>query len=289
MTGYGRGQQGNNELIVTVEMKSVNHRFCDVFVRMPKQMLMYEDRIKKAVQKTVKRGKVDVYVSVEGTGIISRQLHVDWELVGQYYEAFEKLKSNFSSTDKFSLNQFIQNPEIFQVTEKEGDIKELEQLLMKATETATEELCAMRQKEGFALVSDFTKRLTRMKEITNKVKEQSELVVQAYREKLHTKMSEVLAGSLDVDEARLLTEVAVYVDKSDINEELQRLDSHIIQFENGLTLEGPIGRKLDFLTQEMNREINTIGAKSNAIQISKAVVELKTELEKLKEQVQNIE
>lgn len=289
MTGFGRSKKEIDRFKVIVEMKSVNHRFCEISVRMPRQFLLFEDKIKKAVNQYIQRGRVDVFVTVEGEGYINRIVQVDWDLLSQYQRAIEKAKELLKLEGSFHVDHLTNLPEVFTVNENEDGIEEFEHILVEATKEAAIQLENMRRIEGAALKADITQRLTLIKEAVVYLKPFSADVVEKYKERLLKKMNDLLAGNYDADEARVLTEVAIFADKADINEELTRLHSHIDQFYKIIETEVGIGRKLDFLVQEMNREMNTIGSKANDVQISQKVVEMKSELEKIKEQVQNIE
>ncbi|HHY74571.1 MAG TPA: YicC family protein [Bacillus bacterium] len=289
MTGFGRSKKELHNFKVIVEMKSVNHRFSEITVRMPRQFLLFEEKIKKIVNQYIQRGRVDVFVTIEGEGYINRSLQVDWILLSQYEKALQKAKEMYNLDGSLTIEQLIQLPEVFTVTENEDGAHELEQVILEVTNVAAIELQEMRKAEGAALKVDIEKQLKVIQEVVDFLKPFSARVVEKYRERLQKKMSDFLSESFEVDEARLLTEVALFADKADINEELTRLASHVQQFLKIIETQGSIGRKLDFLVQEMNREMNTIGSKANDVDISQKVVEMKSELEKIKEQVQNIE
>lgn len=289
MTGFGRSKKELDSFKVIVEMKSVNHRFCEISVRMPRQFLLFEEKIKKTVNQYIQRGRVDVFVTIEGEGYINRSLQVDWELISQYKQAIHKAKDLFKLEGTFSIEQLLHLPEVFTVNENEDGIEELEHVIIDVTKSAAIELQNMRKVEGIALKNDMTGRLQLISEVVQGLKPFSTDVVDKYKERLEKKINDYLSGSFEIDEGRILTEVAMFADKADINEELTRLESHVNQFLRIIETEGSMGRKLDFLVQEMNREMNTIGSKANDVQISQMVVEMKSELEKIKEQVQNIE
>lgn len=289
MTGFGRSKMELNECKVLVEMKSVNHRFCEISVRMPRQFLLFEDKIKKTVQQYIQRGRVDVFVTIEGEGYINRSLQVDWDLLSQYMQTLQNAKDSFKLDGNLSIDQLIHFPEVFSVIESEEGIEKFEQILLEATKEAAMELEAMRRAEGVALKKDIIERLNKIDNIVQVLKPFSTDVIERYKERLFKKINDFLSGNYEVDEGRILTEVAIFADKADINEELTRLESHVDQFLKNIEIKGSVGRKLDFLVQEMNREINTIGSKASDVQISQKVVEMKSELEKIKEQVQNIE
>lgn len=287
MTGFGTKHAESEAFSVHVEMKTVNHRFCEVNIRMPRQLLKIEEKIKKTLSHFIRRGRVEVYVTIEGEGAISREVHVDWDLIGQYYQFLAKAKEMFQITGDISLQDLLAHEEFVHIEEKEVGNEELENLVLSTIKEAAISLKQMRIAEGEALKEDITANLRKVEAAVTDLKTYAPLVIQDYRGRLTKKMQEFLHDQ--VDEARILTEVAIFADKADINEEITRLTSHIQQFLQTLEDVEPIGRKLDFLVQEMNRETNTIGSKANDSRIAKKVVDIKSLLEKLKEQIQNIE
>jgi uncharacterized protein (TIGR00255 family) len=287
MTGFGRSKLDSELHTITVEMKSVNHRFHECYIRLPRQLMKLEDKIKKQVSELIKRGKVDIFITINGDGLVHRNLHIDWKLIRDYYQLVHEVKENFSLNGEVELNQLLSREEFITIEETEEENEELEQLVLQAVVLASRELKEMRMKEGDALKEDFLAHLTHFEEKVTELNSFAPRVVTQYREKLRKKMMEYSEGT--VDETRLLNEVAIMADKSDITEELTRLSSHIHYFHSTLSLSEPIGRKLDFMIQEMNREVNTIGSKANDSNITALVVELKSTLEKLREQVQNVE
>jgi uncharacterized protein (TIGR00255 family) len=287
MTGYGRAQVSSNQLDVTVEMKSVNHRFSEIQIRMPRQLLKLEEKMKKILSRFIHRGRVEVFVTIEGEGLIHRSLHIDWELLDDYYQLVNRITERYNLPKDVTLQDLLMRDELISIEEREEANEEVEQLVLAAVEEAGKQLLDMRQKEGEELHKDLEHHLQKLCTTVESLKELAPSVVKAYKERLEKKMKEFASGVFD--EARLLTEVAVFSDKADINEEITRLLSHIQQFQHTLQLQEPVGRKLDFLIQEMNREVNTIGSKANDSHIASKVVEMKTFLEKMREQVQNIE
>jgi uncharacterized protein (TIGR00255 family) len=287
MTGFGRSKKTMGDAGVTVEIKSVNHRFCEISVRMPRQLLIFEDKIKKVISEYVNRGRIEVFVTVEGEGWTRRKLQVDWQLMEDYYERLQEAQTRFSLQDRVTLGQLFALEGVTEVVEEEIGNEEIEQLLLSATKEAVQQLRTMRQQEGETLLLDIRGQLAVIVQCVHNVQQLAPTVAEQYRERLAKRMKEWVQGA--VDETRLLTEVAVFAEKADINEELTRIRSHIEQMENTLRQLEPIGRKLDFLVQELNREINTIGSKANDSRIALQVVEMKSALEKVKEQVQNIE
>lgn len=291
MTGYGQAFVENENYRINVEMKSINHRFSEITIRMPRQFLFLEDRLKKCVNKYIQRGKVDVFLNVEGEGLVEKNLQVDWDLLDEYFQIHEKMKNKLGINEQLNLEKLLLHPEVVNVLEKEKQSETLIEQIVMMTEQAAKELLAMRHKEGSALTIDLKMRLNRLHEIVDAITSFTPIVVDAYQKRLLKRVEEFLDGKLEIDESRILTEVAIFADKANVDEELTRLRSHLEQFLNIIENreDGVVGRKLDFLVQEMNREVNTIGSKSNDFNINKHVVDLKAELEKIKEQVQNIE
>ncbi|MBB3906224.1 YicC family protein [Anoxybacillus rupiensis] len=287
MTGFGRSKTTNGSMGVTVEVKSVNHRFCEISVRMPRQLFIFEDKIKKVISQYVHRGRVEVFIAIEGEGWTNRKLQVDWQLMSDYYEQLKEANHRFSLHDSITLSHLFQLEGVAEIIEEGAGNEEIEHLLISAVNEAAQQLKTMREKEGKALLSDVQEQLATLKQCVQNVQHLAPEAIEQYRERLTKRMKELVQG--DVDEARLLTEVAIFAEKTDINEELKRIRSHIEQFVQTLHHQEPIGRKLDFLIQELNREVNTIGSKANDSRIAVQVVEMKSALEKVKEQVQNIE
>ncbi|BCB03298.1 YicC/YloC family endoribonuclease [Bacillus sp. KH172YL63] len=287
MTGFGRSKVDSDQHTVTVEMKSVNHRFNECYIRMPRQLMKIEEKIKKQVSRFVKRGKVDIFITISGEGLVHKNLHIDWKLIQDYYQLVNKVKETYSLQDEVQLSHLLTREEFIVVEEMEDENEELELLVLKAVNKASMDLREMRENEGKLLKEDFLSHLRHFENSVVELKKHAPEVVRQYRERLRKRIVEY--NEMPFDESRLLTEVAVFADKSDITEELTRLESHIQYFHSALTGEGPVGRKLDFMIQEMNREVNTIGSKANDSFIATIVVELKSTLEKLREQVQNVE
>lgn len=287
MTGFGRSKKEIDQWTITVEIKSVNHRFCEISVRMPKNFLVLEEKIKKIIQSKVSRGRIELYVTMNGDGILSRSLAVDWNLADQYIKAFTELKRKYHLPEPIQLSDIVSQEHIFDVREQANEDEELEKLVLETVREAADNLLEMRAMEGKKLKDDLVKHLDSMEQLIKQIKSRAHLVSNLYKEKLKKRIAEFLQGN--IDENRILMEAALLADKSDITEELTRLESHVIQFKETMKKSEPTGRKLDFIVQEMNREANTIGAKGNDSSIAKFVVELKSIIEKLKEQVQNIE
>lgn len=286
MTGFGRAKAGH-ATSVTVEMKSVNHRFLEMSIRLPKGMLRFEDMIRKAIGERIRRGRLEVSVTVEGEGLSERRLHVDWDLLAQYKKAMEETKNKFQMSDSITVQQLFMMPEVASIEETESLTNEFEDALQEAVAAAVDMLVRMRDAEGGRLHNDLRERLHDIAGCVNAIIPHVPSVIQRYRERLEAKLKEVY--NHDLDEQRLLAEIVLYADRCDIHEELVRLKSHLEQFHETLMDQDPIGRKLEFIVQEMHREMNTIGSKANDLTISKYVVDMKNHVEKIREQVQNIE
>lgn len=287
MTGFGRSKIKSADCAVIVEMKSVNHRFSEFQIRMPRPLMKIEDKIKKELSTYIQRGRVELFVIIEGEGLVHRKLQADWKLIEELVGLTEQLSEKYGLRGELDLKGLLQRPDFITIEESEEENSSLEKLVLEAAASAAARLHDMRRLEGRELEKDLLRLLDSVEQRLSLIKERAPFVVQAYCQRLERRMKELAAAALDED--RLAAEVAVFADKSDIHEECIRLESHIQQFRQVLEQEGPIGRKLDFMIQEMNREVNTIGSKANDSMISTNVVELKTNLEKMREQVQNIE
>lgn len=288
MTGYGKGEASNESRKVTIEIKSVNNRFLDINTRFPKSLSYVEDTVKKQIQEVVKRGTLDVYYTYEVTGDTDKVVEADIPLAGEYLAAMRTVKDELGLPDDITAMSVLRMPDVLTVTAAEDDREEIKALFEKAAKEAVASLDAMRVIEGRSAKTDLAKLVGNIITSLKSVITRAPLVVVDYRDKLSKRIAELLDQPA-VDETRIATEVAVFADKCDINEEISRLTSHIDQFTKALESNEPQGRRLDFLSQEMNREINTMGSKANDLELSKLVIEMKNELEKIKEQIRNIE
>lgn len=288
MTGFGRGEYLGRLKQVTVEIKAVNHRFSEVQVRLPYQYAMLEERVRKLVLNYFSRGRIDVFIKLENTSGKQRELQVDKDLAVTYYKKIEELAVAIGIPCEVNVVQIAQFPEVLVLREPEEEMEIIWQDLLPALQKAVDVLLQMREKEGWKLKEDLVRRIQTLQQIHSKILQKSPQVVEIYRQKLATRLQEVLPEG-QIDEERLALEVALLADKCNLDEELVRLNSHFMQFAQALEEDTAVGRKLDFLLQEMNREVNTIGSKANDVEITQAVVALKSELEKIREQVQNIE
>ena len=291
MTGYGRAKAVCNGRSITVEVRSVNNRYLDFTAKMPRAYIFAEDAMKALVQKYVSRGKVDVFVTVENQGAEETVVTLNEPLVKSYLDALRhlmQLGGGYISPEIGCAADVARLPDVLTVTKAEEDLEELSEDLCAVLEDALRAHTAMREKEGARLAEDIRRRLDAIEALTQLVEARSPQTVAEYREKLLSRMWEVLQSTA-IDESRILTEAAVFADKVAVDEETVRLRSHLSQLREMLESAVPVGRKLDFLIQEVNRESNTIGSKCSDLQIARDVVELKAEIEKIREQVQNIE
>ena len=281
MTGYGRARQTLNGRDITVEVRSVNNRYLDCTVKVPRTYIFAEDAVKARVQKAVSRGKVDVFITIDAAA-------ADEPLARGYYEALTRLKDMFSLEDGLNAVTLAKFPDVLTVTKAEEDLESVAADICAVLDEALAAYNAMRTVEGGKLREDIAGRADTIEAVVGKVEERSPQTVAAYREKLLARMQEVLQSTA-IDESRILTEAAIFADKIAVDEETVRLRSHLSQLRTMLESDQPIGRKLDFLIQEVNRECNTIGSKCNDLTIAQDVVNMKAEVEKIREQVQNIE
>ena len=288
MTGYGRETAESVQWKVTVEMKSVNNRFLDITVKMPKQYNPLEDSIKKEISAVLNRGHVDAYITVEEVGERKQSIAVDMDLALDYCRAMKEIAEATNLPYQINLTDVASYYGVMTAQKEESDLDELWETMRVAVKGSLKQLFDMRVTEGSKLAVDIESRLDILAGIREKILVRSPLVVADYREKLTQRIQDVL-GEVEIDQDKLLNEVAFFADKVDIAEELTRLKSHFEQFRDNLVKDEPVGRKLDFILQEINREINTIGSKANDTEISHLVIEAKGELEKIREQVQNFE
>ena len=288
MTGYGRGQQLLHGRSITVEIRSVNHRYFEFSCRTPRGCAFLEDRLKRTLQQAISRGKVEVSLTLQTVESRGGAVAVDHALAGQYLTALRALAAEYGLTDDLTLSTVARLPDLFAVCRGEEDEEELAADVLSVLQEALDRFVAMREAEGERLRADVLSRLFTLEEHLAFVEERSPQTVAEYRARLTAKLNELLGGAV-ADEARILTEAAIVADRLAVDEETVRLHSHIAQLRGILDCAEPVGRKLDFLVQEMNRETNTIGSKCSDTAIAGHVVEMKSEIEKIREQIQNIE
>ena len=287
MTGYGRCQAVLDGREMTLEVKTVNHRFLDLSFRLPRNVGFLEEMLRRELTSGVQRGHMDVFVAYRNTRSDARQVRVDAALAAAYMEAARQVQEIAGAGEPLSAAQLMALPDVVQITEAQEDQGAVEQLAKLALEQVTAQVRAMRAREGDALRRDLTEHLDALAQLRERMAARAPQVPQAYRERLTARLAELAVEP--VEPQRLAQEVPILADKCDIQEELSRLASHIAQMRACLDEDGAVGRRLDFLTQEMNREVNTIGSKASDLEITQAVVAAKSEIEKLREQVQNVE
>jgi len=290
MTGYGKGEAVSERGRFTVEVRSVNHRYGEVAVRMPRSFLALEQEVKRALAVLLKRGKIDVTVQWEETVALEGIPRIDAAVAAGYHAAFSGLARDLGITADVPLSLIVAQKGVLREKENGASIDEAEFLpqLVSAVQSAVGTIDAMRIREGEALGADLLARRRQVAEWAAQVGERAPQVVAEYRQKLKLRLDQLLEG-VEMDPARLAQEVALMADRCDVTEELVRLASHFAQFDETMGLSEPVGRKLDFLMQEMNREVNTIGSKSNDAEMTSLVIRIKAEMEKMREQVQNVE
>ena len=288
MTGYGRAVQTIDGREITVELRSVNNRYLDCTVKLPRMFSFAEDGVKNRVKAAVSRGKVDVYIGVNAVQTADVQVAVNRPVLESYLAALRQIETEYGVRDDVTVMSLARLPDVFSVEKTQEDEQKLTQDILSVAEEAISRYNAMRETEGAALEADLRGRAATILERVALVERRSPATVAEYRERLRQKMQEVLQNTA-IDEGRILQEAAIYADRIAVDEETVRLRSHLAQLGDMLTKGGAIGRKLDFLLQELNRETNTIGSKCNDLELSNIVVEMKAELEKIREQTQNIE
>jgi len=288
MTGFGRGEAAGVRYVVRIELKAFNHRYLDIFLRIPKQYSQAEEVLRRVISERVSRGRIDAAVSVEEFEQKERNVQVNAPLLQGYVRALEGIKGLLGSDEAITLSQILTLPGVLEVEEPECDWEDLQQVLGQAAAAALDDLEQMRAAEGERLCADLREKIARIEGLLAQIAQIAPQVVEDYRERLSERLRDLLHGTT-LTEERFMAEVALFADRCSIDEELVRLGSHTHQLKELLHSTQPVGRKLDFLIQEMNREVNTIGSKGSNVQIAGLVVELKSELEKVREQVQNIE
>ncbi|MBE7032721.1 MAG: YicC family protein [Ruminococcaceae bacterium] len=288
MTGYGSGKAEAGTKTFTVEIKSVNSRYSDFSIKMPRIYTFMEDAIRKTASARINRGKVDIYVNVETNGEDDSVVKVNAALAREYLAGLRTLSEELEVSSNATAETFLRIPDVFTVDKADVDEEVISNAILSALSEALDGFDTMRIAEGEKLVADLKEHLSFIANATAEVEKRSPQIVTEYRQRIEERMRDIL-GSATYDETRLLTEVAIFSDKVNVNEETVRLRSHVDQFTKMLDEGGSVGRKIDFLIQEMNREINTIGSKSNDLDVARIVIDVKAEIEKLREQIQNVE
>ncbi|MBS5786510.1 MAG: YicC family protein [Clostridioides difficile] len=289
MTGFGRGEYKDDNYYFLVECKTINHKYADINIRMPRKILFLEEKVRNSVKNYIRRGRADIYIKFEVIGNEDISLKLDEDLAAQYVDILKRIKDKFDLSDDISVMSVAKFPDVVSTEEKEEDEDLIWSKLNKAIEESFTKLKEMRTEEGNKLAEDIVMRCDYLSKYIEEIEGFSDRVVEDYREKLNARISDLVEDPSVIDESRLAQEVAIYADKSSITEEIVRFKSHIAQLKKTVVKNESIGRKIDFLIQEMNRETNTIGSKSSDLNITNLVVEVKSELEKIREQIQNIE
>lgn len=289
MTAYGRGEVQQGDVVFIAEVKSVNNRFRDIILRIPKNYQILDKDLRAIISSRIRRGRVEVSIQMEDSGVADPyDLELNVPLVNSYFKIFEQLREQFGLDKEIRIESLCQMRDVILFKPEPADIDKMRPGFQEVLKAALDSLNFMRAKEGEAIEADLSKRLDMLEDYINEVEERAPLLVEEYRDRLKENVASML-NDVAVDETRLAQEVAFFAEKSDITEELVRLRSHLKQFREYLLIDEALGRRLDFLLQEMNREVNTIGSKASESRISSIVVEMKAELEKLREQIQNVE
>lgn len=288
MTGYGKFVVTEQDRQVTVEMKSVNNRYLEINCRIPKVLSAVEDAVKRTVKKYLRRGSVDVFFSYENNSAQGKKLTVDEVLASAYVDAAKRLALKYDIENSFTVTDLLRTNDVVKIDAEDDDEGLLKELVEKCAEGAVKELNRMRGVEGATIRDDLNKLIGNIDSALTKAEKRAPMVVEDYSVRLRARIEELL-NDVPTDEARLMNEVAFFADKADVNEEISRLHSHIAQFRAALDSSDPQGRNLDFLSQEIGREINTMGSKSNDTELTNLVIYMKNELEKIKEQIRNVE
>ena len=287
MTGYGRFRLSKDGREMTVEVKSVNHRFLDISSKLPRNLSFLDDSLRKEIAEQLSRGHVDVFVNYSNMRDDAKEVRIDLPLALSYLKTVRELKETADVPGELSVTDFIRLPDVLSIIEAEEDQQAVRELFVSAIRGALTSLVKMRRDEGEHLKKDILDKLNRINQIRESISKRAPEIVKGYQEKLAQRLAKLVDGQ--IDESRFITEVAIFADRAAIDEELVRLESHVLQVRNTVGENNPVGKKLDFLVQEMNREFNTIGSKAMDAEIAQLVVEAKGEIEKLREQVQNVE
>ena len=287
MTGYGVGRVKTDDGECLVEIKSLNNKYCDINIKNNFQSLEIEQKIEKLIKDRVSRGKVNIIVKVENYGLTEEKIILNEDVADSSYKNLKALKEKYKLKDEIGIDSMLKFKDIFTIVKEEESVK-IWPLIKKATNLALDSLLKMRGREGKVLVADIRKRVKKIQKLIDKIEKYSKSSPLDYKDKFLSKIKKLTEG-LNVDEGRIELEAAIFAEKTDITEEITRLKSHLIQFDELLNSGESVGRKMDFLTQEINREVNTIGSKTNDIEVTSLVVLVKSELEKIREQARNIE
>lgn len=287
MTGYGKATLSVENREYQIEIKSVNHRYLDMNIKMPRTIGYLEEEVKKTIMTYVKRGKVDVFITFENNSTEGRKIQINKEIASVYIKELKKLAEEENILANIEVTEISKYPDVLSIQNEQNEEK-IKQELIEVTKQAVQKLVEMRSAEGSKMAQDLLQRVEEVQQNVTKISDQSTGLIQDYVVKLESRIKELLPNH-EIDQNRLVQEVVIFADKCSVQEEITRLNSHIAQFKNFLQAEENIGKKLDFLIQEMNRETNTIGSKANCLEITNKVIDIKTQLENIREQIQNIE
>ncbi|AJG97875.1 YicC/YloC family endoribonuclease [Clostridium beijerinckii] len=289
MTSFGRAQsEDGRKSSFSIEMKSVNHRYLDINIRMPRTMLALEEKIRKIISKRLNRGKVDVFINYKAYGNNIGKANLNMKLAEEYYKCLKQIQSELNAIDDISTTKIAKFPDVITLEELDDDLDDIFSEISPLIESALDLMNDMRCKEGEKLKVDILSKIEIIENYVEEIEKVADSIPKNYKKKLEERLEELLSG-VDIDESRIALEVAILSDKAAVDEEITRLRSHLSQMKSTLDLDEPIGRKLDFIIQEMNREANTIASKSTEINMTNKVIEIKNTIEKIREQVQNIE
>jgi uncharacterized protein (TIGR00255 family) len=289
MTGYGISTFELGNTSITVEIRAVNHRFLDIVPKYPRTFLFLEDKIKRIIKSYFSRGRIEIHIDMDGNSFVDKSIVTDWELMDQFVHELQKVKERYSLNGDIPISMITELPDLITVHENEDKPNELQELLLTYVERACQQVLEMRLEEGKYLIEDILRRVSTIRDMVLLLEGRREAVIEEYRNRIKKRISDFVDKQINLDDGRIHQEIAMLAEKGDISEEITRLLSHLDQMQEICISDESIGRKLDFIVQEMNREANTIGSKSSDSMIGEWTVELKSEIEKIKEQVQNIE
>ncbi|MDN5299426.1 MAG: hypothetical protein PWP51_1979 [Clostridiales bacterium] len=290
MTGFGRGQFSNDAFAVTLEIKSVNNRYCDITVKMPKKLNVFEERIKNTIKQYLARGRIDVYINIEEKAYDNYEVVANYEILDKYVNVYRDIINRYHLDENISLSMVARIQEGIDVSYLERGEDEYWEAIEPALTEALTRIKTMREVEGEKLKCDILEKVAHIEQLLAQLEVMSPEILEQYKQRTRDRLSELLESyNAEIDDNRVANELAIYADKTNINEEIVRIHSHLEQIKVILTASEPIGRKLDFLIQELNREVNTIGSKSPDIDISNLVIALKSDIEQIREQIQNLE
>ncbi len=289
MTGYGIDQFQAEETLITIEIRTVNNRYLDIVSKTPRSFMYLENEMKQVIQSYFDRGRVEVFITLSGEYLTNKKLAVDWDLMDQYFAELDKIKQRYSLNESIPIEMVSQLKDLFIVHETNEKLSSLDEMLLQALNRTCEQVISSRVNDGAFLIADIENRILDTNKMLKTLESLQTSVSSDYRKRIERRIEEYVGSRLSLDDRQLHQEIAILAEKGDITEELIRMFSHLDQFQTILEEEGPLGRRLDFIAQEMHREVNTIGAKSIDSKISNLIINIKNELEKIREQIQNIE